>query len=65
MSQQAAERHDHPHTPTPGPLGGDACCGAGGADGSVGRHTYRHVFKVQGLDCADVVRGAARVTKWA
>jgi len=55
MSQQAAERHDHPHTPTPGPLGGDACCGGGGADGSVGRHSYRHVFKVRGLDCADEV----------
>lgn len=35
MSQQAAERHDHP--PAADPLGGDACCGGGGADGSVGR----------------------------
>ncbi len=55
MSQQAAERHDHAHPPTPDSLGGDACCGGGGADGSAGRHTYRHVFKVQGLDCAEEV----------
>ena len=27
--------------------------------------TYRYAFKVQGLDCADVVTGAVRVTNWA
>lgn len=61
MSQQATERHDHAHPPTADPLGGDACCGGGGAgpadaggtDRPAARHRY--VFKVQGLDCAEEV----------
>ena len=73
MSQQAAKHHGHAHPPTADSLGGDACCGGGGggpaegggAAGSVGRPTFRYAFKVQGLDCADVATGAARVTNWA
>ncbi|WP_422022390.1 heavy metal translocating P-type ATPase [Pyruvatibacter mobilis] len=59
MSQQAAERHDHPHPPTPDLLGEDACCGGaapvdgGRADRPAARHRY--AFKVQGLDCAEEV----------
>lgn len=59
MSQQAAERHDHPHPPTPDALGGDVFCGGAGSEdgGSADRPAARHryVFKVQGLDCAEEV----------